>query len=331
MKKIIAFNVREEEVAIAKKWAVDNDIELTIADGQLNMESVQLCKGFDGVTTSQNSHVPNEIYPILKGFGIKQIAQRSAGFDYYDLDAARESDIIISNVPVYSPESIAEFTVASALNLVRKFPLIQEKTKAYDFRWQPEIRAGLLNEMTVGVIGTGHIGRVTAKLFHAFGAKIVAYDIYQNEEAKSFLEYKDSIEDVVRDADIVTLHVPATKDNFHQFDIKMFENFKASAYFVNAARGSVVNTEDLLKALDDGLLAGAALDTYENEGAYIPKDNRESGIEDELFVRTINHDKVIFTPHIAHYTDVSVRNIMNIGLNSVLDVLNTGDTKNRVN
>lgn len=331
MKKIIAFNVREEEVAIANKWAEDNNIELTIADGQLNMDSVKLCEGFDGVTTSQNSHVANEIYPILKGFGIKQIAQRSAGFDYYDLDAARESDIIISNVPVYSPESIAEFTVASALNLVRKFPLIQEKTMEYDFRWQPEIRAGLLNEMTVGVIGTGHIGRVTAKLFHAFGAKILAYDIYQNEEAKSFLEYKDSIEDVVKEADIVTLHVPATKDNFHQFDYKMFENFKPSAYFVNAARGSVVNTEDLLKALDDGLLAGAALDTYENEGAYIPKDNREAGIEDQLFVNTINHDKVIFTPHIAHYTDVSVRNIMNIGLNSVLDVLNTGDTKNRVN
>lgn len=185
--------------------------------------------------------------------------------------------------------------------------------------------------MTVGVIGTGHIGRVTAKLFHGFGVKIVAYDIYQNEEAKSFLEYKDSIEEVVAMSDIVTLHAPATKDNFHQFNYEMFKKFKPSAYLVNADRGSVVDTKGLIKALDDGLLAGAALDTYENESHFIPKDFSDKEIDDELFLEVLNHEKILFTPHIAHYTDVSVRNIMQIALKSVLEVLETGDTQNRVN
>lgn len=331
MYKFILFNVREEEVELTKAWAKENNVELTFVDDQLTMDNIHLVEGHDGLSTSQNSKVPNEAYPILKEFGIKQIAQRSAGFDYYDLEEAKKHGIIISNVPSYSPESIAEFAVTSALNLVRKTREIEEKTNEHDFRWQPSIRAGLVKEMTVGVIGTGHIGRVTAKLFHGFGAKIVAYDIYQNEEAKSFLEYKDSIEEVVSMSDIVTLHVPATKDNFHQFNYEMFKNFKPTAYLVNAARGSVVDTKGLIKALDDGLLAGAALDTYENESPFIPKDFSDKEIDDELFLEVLNHEKILFTPHIAHYTDVSVRNIMQIALKSVLEVLETGDTQNRVN
>lgn len=331
MTKIAVYQVREEELPIVEKWSKDNNVEVKIIDGQITPENVHLAKGFDGVSTSQNTKVPTEVYEKLHEYGIKQIAQRSAGFDYYDLEEATKNDIIISNVPVYSPESIAEFVLTQALMLIRKVREIEEKTNERDFRWQPAIRGGLLGEMTVGVIGTGHIGRVTAKLFKGFGAKVIGYDLYPNEEATKYLEYKDSVEEIVKEADVVTLHVPATADNFHQFDYDMFKLFKPTAYFINDARGSVVDTEGLIKALDDGLIAGAALDTYENEGSYIPVDNRETGIDDELFQRLLDHPKVLFTPHIAFYTNVSVRNIMNIGLDSTLEVIETDDTKNRVN
>lgn len=304
---------------------------MKIIDSQITPENVHLAKGFDGVTTSQNTKVSSEVYEKLNEYGIKQIAQRSAGYDYYDLDEATKNNIIISNVPVYSPESIAEFVITQALMLIRKVNEIEERTKEGDFRWQPGIREGLLGEMTVGVIGTGHIGRVAAKLFKGFGAKVIGYDLYPNDVATKYLEYKDSVEEVVKEADVVNLHVPATSDNHHQFDYEMFKQFKPTAYFINDARGAIVDTEGLLKALDDGLIAGAALDTYENEGPYIPADNRETGIDDELFQRLLDHPKVVFTPHIAYYTDVSVRNIMNIGLDSTLEVIKTGDTKNRVN
>lgn len=304
---------------------------MKIIDGQITPENVHLAKGFDGVTTSQNTKVSSEVYEKLNEYGIKQIAQRSAWYYYYDLDEATKNNIIISNVPVYSPESIAEFVITQALMLIRKVNEIEERTKEGDFRWQPGIRGGLLGEMTVGVIGTGHIGRVAAKLFKGFGVKVIGYDLYPNDVATKYLEYKDSVEEVVKEADVVTLHVPATSDNHHQFDYEMFKQFKPTAYFINDARGAIVDTEGLLKALDDGLIAGAALDTYENEGPYIPADNRETGIDDELFQRLLDHPKVVFTPHIAYYTDVSVRNIMNIGLDSTLEVIKTGDTKNRVN
>lgn len=331
MTRIIAYHVRDEELPIIKKWSEKNDVAVKIVDAQLSTKNVHLAQGFDGLTTSQNQSVPREIYEKLNEYGIKQIAQRSTGYDYYDLEAATENNIIISNVPVYSLESIAEFTLTQALMLVRKVKIVEEKTKERDFRWQPEIRARLLGEMTVGIIGTGDIGLGTAKLFNSFGAKVLAYDIYPNETAGKFVEYKETMEDLIKESDIVTLHVPGSKENNHQFDYAMFKKFKPSAYFINNARGSIVDTKALIQALDDQLISGAALDTYEGEGAYVPIDNRETGIDDRLFQDVLNHPKILFTPHVAHYTNVSVRNIMNISLNSTLEVINTGTTQNRVN
>src|SRR5699024_4796858 len=200
MTKIAVYQVREEELPIVEKWSEDNNVEVKIIDGQITPENIHLAKGCDGVTTSQNTKVPTEIYKKLNEYGIKQIAQRSAGYDYYDLDAATNNNIIISNVPVYSPESIAEFAITQTLMLLRKVDEIEEKTKEGDFRWQSSIRGGLLGEMTVGVIGTGHIGRIVAKLFNGFGAKVIGYDLYPNDEATEYLEYKDSVEEVVKEA-----------------------------------------------------------------------------------------------------------------------------------
>lgn len=329
MYKIIVFGIRDEEHDLANNWAKENNVELKLVSSQLSVDNVNLVEGFDGVSCSQNTKVPKEIYEELKKYGIKQISQRSAGYDYYDLEAASANDIIITNVPVYSPESIAEYSVTSALNMIRKNSLIQEHVSKNDFRWAPTIKARLVNELTVGIIGTGNIGRATARIFAGFGAKIIGYDLYKNEEAKKYLEYKDSVEEVVANSDIISLHVPATNDNYHQFNYEMFKKFKKDSVLVNAARGSVVDTEGLIKALDEGLLEAATLDTYENEGAYVPGNHEK--IEDELFVKLLNHPKITFTPHIAFYTNVSLRNIMLFGLDNVLEVLETGNSKNRVN
>lgn len=331
MYKIAVFNVREEEIPYIDEWIVDKDVEVGNIDGQLSMDNIHMVEGYDGISTLQNTKVTAEMYPILKGYGIKQIAQRTAGFDNYDLEIASANDIIISNVPSYSPESIAEFSLTAALMIVRKMRMIEAQTDKQDFRWIPPIRAKLVQEMTIGIIGTGLIGRKTAALYKGFGAHVIGYDLYPNDEAKTLLEYRDSIEDIIQEADIVSLHIPATEDNYHQFDLELFKKFKKGAVFINAARGSIVDTEALIHVLDEGWLAGAALDTYENESIYVPEDFRNVKIEDELFVKVLNHDKILYTPHIAYYTDVSVRNMMVTSLDSTLEVLETGTTVNKVN
>ena len=331
MTKMIMFNVRDEELEMAKAWGEANDIELDIYSESLTLDNVERVKGYDGLSLGQTAPFDSELFPILKSYGIKQIAQRSAGVDFYDVEAATENGLILSNVPVYSPESIAEFALASALRLVRKIDRIEHRVQNFDFRWEPSIRAHVLGEMTVGIVGTGHIGKQAAQMFKGFGCEVIGYDIYPSEVDPELFTYVDSLEELVSRSDLVSLHLPATKDNYHQFDKELFKQFKEGAYLLNTARGSIINTEDLIDALDDGTLAGAALDTYENEASYIRRQNDQATIEDKLLIELVEHERVCFTPHIAFYTETAVRNLVETGLEAALEVIKTGDTKYRVN
>lgn len=331
MYSIKMFGVRDEEITIAQNWAERNQVKLSMTKDILTLDNIEEVVGFDGVSLSQVGRLPDEIYAKLSQLGIKQLAQRSAGVDMYNLPLAKENNIIITNVPSYSPESIAEFTVATALELIRKTNEIKQRVAAHDFSWEPVIRGRVLGQMTVAIIGTGRIGQITAKLFKGFGAKVVGYDVYPNESLNDILEYQPTLQDAVKQADIVSLHMPAFKDNYHIFDEVMFKNFKQDAIFLNMARGALVDTKALLAALDANLLQAAGIDTYEYEAPYMPKNCTNQAISDQLFLDLMNHPKVVYTPHVAYYTDEAVKNLVEGGLDATLEVLNTGDAKTRVN
>ncbi|GGB08713.1 D-2-hydroxyacid dehydrogenase [Macrococcus hajekii] len=331
MTKIIMFNTREEERTAANEWAVRHNIDLTLSTETLNLNHLERLKNYQGISTSQTTPIDPAIYPALEKLGIRQIAQRSAGFDMFDLKLANKHHLIISNVPSYSPNSIAEFAVTTALQLVRKTAQIEKNIQNYDFRWNPALMSRSIKDLTVAVIGAGRIGQHTARIFNGFGSKVIAYDPVQNEELTRFVEYKDSLEEAVQTADIVSVHIPLTAENHHLFNEKLFTQFKKGSLFINAARGGIVNTHALLAAVNQGHLAGAALDTYENEGDYFKNDFRKEVIQDEMLKELIRHDKIIITPHIAFFTDVAVQNLVEGGLDSVLQVINTGTCDNRVN
>lgn len=331
MTKIMMFSVKEHEKEAAHDWAKENQIEVTLSQEPLSVETVDQLKGYDGVTTQQTGKLDEEIYQRLSELGIKQIAQRSAGFDMYDLDKASEHGIIISNVPSYSPNSIAEYAVTSALQLVRKTHLIDQKVKAQDFRWQKPIMAKEIKSLEVAIIGTGRIGQIAAQIFKGFGSKVVGYDLYPNEQAKQFIDYKDSVAEAVANADIVSIHMPATEDNYHLFNKELFSQFKDGSVFINTARGTIVDTVALIKALDSGKLSGAALDTYEHESTYFPKDFRDKEISDSVLAELLTREDVILTPHIAFYTDTAVKNLVDGGLDAALSVIQTGSCETRIN
>ena len=331
MYTIKMFNVRDEERDIAQQWANRHNIQLSMTTDSLSLDTIDQVSDVDGLSLSQIGHLDPQIYALLHNKGIKQIAQRSAGFDMYDLDTALENDIIISNVPSYSPESIAEFTVLSALQLIRKSAVIAKNVSHQNFSWSPDIRGRVLGDMTVAILGTGRIGQLVAKLFFGFGAKVVAYDVYRNDSLTTILDYKDSVEEAIKEADVVSLHMPALADNYHLFDYEMFTKFKPHAILLNMARGSLVDSKGLLKALDENLLDSAALDTYEFEAPYVPKNNTNKVIDDAVFSSLLQHNKITYTPHVAFYTDESVKNLVEGGLNATLEVLETGTTSQRVN
>lgn len=331
MKKIIMFGVRDEEIAVAKNWAAVNEVELSINHENFTPEVIDRVAGFDGLSLSQVGPLDDSLYAKLQALGIKQIAQRSAGVDMYHLEKAKEHDIIISNVPSYSPESIAEWTVLTALTIIRKYDLIQERVAAHNFSWTPEIRGRVMGDMKVAILGTGRIGQAVARFFKGFGCEIVGYDLFQNESIKEILTYCESVEEAIKEADIISLHMPATAENHHLFNKELLLKCKKEAILLNMARGALVDTQALLEVLDEGHLLGAGLDTYEAEGPLIPKNLTEHPIQDELFLKMINHPKVTYSPHIAFYTDEAVKNLVEGGLNAALEVILTGTTRNRVN
>lgn len=331
MYKIKMFNTRDEEVEIAKKWAKENNVIVDITTESLTMENVKDLKDFDGVTASPVGPLEMGIYKKLNDLNIRQIAQRSAGVDMYDLEEAKKNNIYITNVPSYSPESIAEFTLSQTLNLIRKIRFINKRVENHNFSWHGEIRGKTLSNMKVAILGTGRIGYMYAKLLKGFGTEIIGYDLYPNDKAREILTYVDKIEDAIKDADIISLHMPATNENYHIFDQALLNKCKKGAYILNMARGNLIDTKALLDAIGKGQISGAALDTMENEDPYVPKDLKEKPIEDEIFKKVIENKKILYTPHVAFYTDEAVEALALGGLNATLDILKNKDTKNIVN
>lgn len=330
--KLIAYHVSDEEAQIIKDWSKTTGIEVEMVKDELTLETVHKAKGYDAMTNGQISNVDSRVYPILKEYGIKAIGQRSAGFEMYDIDKARDNDIAIANVPSYSPESIAEYTSYAILRQLRNIDLIDERSSQQNFTWEPVIRSRPLYKLTVAVIGVGRIGsRVARILKNGFGAKVVAYDIEERDEFRDIVEYQKDLLSAVKDADIITIHMPATAQNYRQFNKDLFAQLKKGVILVNAARGRIVDTEDLIEAIDSGQIQSAALDVYEHEGPYMPKNWKGRKIEDPIFQKLLDHPRIYYTPHIAFYTDEAVRNLVEGGLNSALEVVQTGRAVNQVN
>ncbi|MDH6363499.1 D-lactate dehydrogenase [Enterococcus sp. PF1-24] len=331
MKRILCFEVNEERLKFVSKWSEENGVQVDSVPYKLTLETVNEVEGYDGISVSEAGIFDSRIFSKLKSYGIKQVAQRTVGYEGFDIEAATQNGIIITNVSNYSPESIAEFTIMLALQLIRNSKQIEKNVKNLDFRWAPNIRGRLIRDMNVAVIGVGHIGEEVAKLFKALGATVFAYATHKKSYMESFLEYKESIEDAIKDADIVTLHIPGKKSNYHLFNEKFLKRMKEGSYLINTARGSLINTIDLLNALNQGHIAGAALDVYEYEEVYISRSYQGKKIEDNVFKQMLDHPAILFCPHCAYYTDVSMKNMVYHALDSVMEVVCTGDSPMRVN
>lgn len=333
MTNIYMYGVSDAEVPFIETWEQNHpEIEVATDGDILSNETVDRCLDYDGVTTYQYAKVDHEVYAKLQENNIHNISQRMAGYDPFDLEEAKNRDVIITNVPAYSPGSIAEFVVAQMLNGLRHMYRIYNRSRQHDFREGDEVRGGRLANCTVGVIGTGRIGREVAKIVHdGFGAKVLGYDVYQNEEIKSILEYRDTVEEILEESDIITLHLPALDDTIHMFDADMFKHMKKGSVLVNAGRGALIDTPALLDALKGGHVGFAALDTYENEFDYVKHDWRDKDIEDKLFEELVARDDVSYSPHLAYYTDESIQNMVFFALQSTLNIIANGDDENRVN
>ncbi|API88576.1 hypothetical protein BKP56_04350 [Marinilactibacillus sp. 15R] len=328
--KLLVFSVREDERPAIKAWEERNGIEVTQVTVPLTLENIEQVNGYDGICIQQRIDIIEErIYEKLKEFGIKQISLRTAGYDIIDLEFAKKYQLKVTNVPAYSPTSVAELVVMQALRLIRNNPIVEDNMSRGDFRWGGMI-AKEINTLTVGIIGAGKIGGTAARLFKALGAHVIGYDPVQIEDLKDTLTYMNSQKEVLEKADIVSLHVPLDGKTKHLIDAEALKLMKPDAYLINAARGPVIDVEAMIQALEKKAIAGAALDTLPNEQYFFNHDLSGKELPGKNLEKLMHMNNVLITPHIGFYTTVAVQNMVDSALGSARDIIQTGKSENEV-
>ena len=315
--KIIAFGVRKDELPYFEKYADEFSIEYATTAKELTPETVHLAQGYDAVSDYTSSEALNDVWAELKKMGINFFSVRTAGFDGIDLDKAKSHGIKIANVPQYSPSAIAEFAVTLALTTVRRLPLALSRAAVQDFSVE-SLMGRELNSMTIGIIGTGHIGLTTAKVFNAFGAKVIGYDIVQNPAAENIIDYK-SLDQVFAEA-----------DNYHIINADSIAKMKDGVVIINTARGAHVDAEALRDALVSGKVSAAGLDVYEFERKLLKKDLSGEVIQDSIFRDLSSLPNVVMTPHIAFNTDTAVKNMVKMSTENLISFKNAGVSDNEL-
>lgn len=326
--KIKLFDIREDEKEFAYNWGKTNKHEIVCVEEHLTLDNISSLESFDAISTQQLHKYDDNIYEALNKVGIKQIAGRTAGFDMFNKEEAAKHDIKITNIPAYSPNAIAEFAVCRALELIRNINKIHKRVSNQDFTWDKNVIANELRNMTVLVIGVGRIGKVAAQLFNGFGSKVIGYDPY--DQSCDYVEFFDDLKEAISKADVITLHVPANEETMHIIGQETISYMKNGAYLVNTSRGIVVDTKALLNGLNEGKIHSAALDVYEHEFDYFAYDYSNKNIEDEILKNLLSRDDVLISPHIAFYTKTAVQNMVEISLDSALEVMNTGASINEI-
>lgn len=327
--KLIDFGVRHDEKKYIQEWSKDNNIEVKIVSELLTPETVQLAKGYDGIVAYQQLPYDEKIFDTMNEFGINVLSLRNVGVDNVPIEALKKNNIRLTNVPSYSPEAIAEYSVTGLMALLRNMKHMIRKVDAHNFQWAPDIGREL-NELTVGVAGTGRIGRAAIKIYQGFGAKVIAYDKFHNPKLEKAGLYVDDLDTLLKESDVVTLHIPSLGKGHTLINRKSISEMKDNAIVVNTARGDLINTSDLYDAVASGKLYGAVMDVYENEVGIFNSDLSDQEFTDKLLEKVIKSPRFILTPHIAFYTTKAVKNMATVSLNSMVSELQTGTSENEI-
>lgn len=256
---------------------------------------------------------------------LRLICTRSTGFDHVDLDFCKARNIQVCNVPSYGENTVAEFTFALLLALVRKIPQVYNRIQNLNFNYQ-DLKGSDLHGKTLGLYGAGRIGLHVAKIAKGFGMRVLVYDIVRQSFLADLLgfEYVE-VEELLAQSQILSLHLPYTEQTKHLINKTVLAKLPKGAILVNTARGGLVNNQDLLEALDSGQLAGAALDTVDYEKDLFLQEEAEKQIQLEqleIAKKLVTHPKVIFSPHMAYYTQEAQERILDSTWDNIYSYLN---------
>ncbi|HEV7404868.1 MAG TPA: 2-hydroxyacid dehydrogenase [Chthoniobacteraceae bacterium] len=302
--------------------------DLHFLEARLDATTAVLAAGFDAVCAFVNDTLDAAVLAQLAGGGVRVIALRCAGFNNVDLAAAQQHGLAVVRVPAYSPYAVAEHTVGLILALNRNLHRAYNRVREGNFSLDGLLGFDL-HGRTAGVIGTGKIGALVAKLLHGFGCEVLAMDPFQNPDCAVFAQYVPRDELLAR-ADIVSLHCPLTPENTHLIDERALSLMKDGVMLINTSRGALIDTLAVIAALKSGKLGYLGLDVYEEEGDIFFEDLSSQIIRDDVFTRLLTFPNVLITGHQAFFTRNALEMIAATTMANLAEFEATGGCANRL-
>ena len=328
-KRIFFYDAKPYDQQIFDQVNAKYEFEIHYFNERLNEKTASFSKGNDAVCAFVNDIIDKAEINILKECGIKLIALRSAGYNNVDLKAAF-GNIYIVRVPAYSPYAVAEHAIALIMGLNRKTHKAYYRIRDGNFSIN-----GLLgfdmHQKTIGVLGTGKIGKCLIDIALGFGMRVLAYDKFPDEayaKRKNF-QYT-TLEELYKKSDIISLHCPLNAQTAHLINETSIQLMKKGVMIINTGRGKLIKTEALIDGLKNGAIGSAGLDVYEEESEYFFEDFSNSMIEDDILARLLTFPNVLITSHQGFFTREALWNIANTTLANVKEYFDGGYLKNEI-
>lgn len=320
--KIFAYAMREfDEKGFFEKYSKELCCEYGYTTEYPNPDNVELARGYDAISATP-CNLDADMLDRFYAVGVRYISTRSIGVDHIDLEHAKKLGMGVCHVS-YAPETVADYSIMLMLMCCRNICHILERSKVQDYTLKGKMGRDI-SDCTVGVIGAGQIGRTVIKHLSAFGCRILAYDLYPHEETAKIAKYV-SLEELYAQSDIITLHTPATADNYHLLNADAFAMMKQDVIIINTARGTLIDTKALIEAVEAGKIGHAALDVLEQENGLYYANKMGEAIANRDLAILRSFPNVILSPHTAFYTEKVVRDMAYKCMKGVLDMMNGVD------
>jgi len=282
--------------------------ELVFFEPRLNGETARLAEGFSAVCAFVNDELDAGVLLSLSRHGTRLVALRCAGFNQVDLKAAAQLGVAVTRVPAYSPDAVAEHTVALILTLARKIHKAHNRVREGNFALEG-LLGFELHGRTVGVVGTGKIGAIVARILRGFGCEILAYDVATNPAVEALGGRYVSTDELFAGSDVITLHCPLVPATRHLINEESLARMKRGVMLINTSRGALIDTEAVIRALKSGKIGLLGLDVYEEEADLFFEDLSTQVIQDDVFARMLTFPNVLITAHQAFFTRQAMQSI----------------------
>lgn len=322
MINVAVFDTKQYDIPGFERYTTD-DVSFKFFETKITEDTAKLAKGFDAVVVFVNDIINKSVIDQLCEYGVKLIALRCAGFNNVDLEYAK-GKIPVVRVPAYSPYAVAEHTMALLLTSLRRIHKAYNRTREFNFSLNG-FTGFDLHGKTIGVVGTGKIGKIFINICKGFGMNVIAYDLYPDRNAD--INYV-SLDELFEKSDIISLHCPLTEENMYLINKDTIAKMKKGVFILNTSRGKLIDAEALLEGIKEKKVGAACLDVYEDENDIFFKDYSGHILQDDVLARLISMPNVIITSHQAFLTEEALDNIAKTTVDNITEFF---ENKNLIN